>query len=252
MRRVGPRRDATAALALVALASCTREARREDRVVAKITEGISVTSGVSGTVTTLAAYPTSVAHRGVNAVDIAAPGGAPVWHQLDYVPGDVAGGWIRAYASREAGSCAQWLPGSPYDNGAKLVVVTYFYGKGGVYRGWHKSAYQHVVPARADVWVKWNHASAPVHAWPSADVALGNGSKSGLYLGTVFHVAGPITNGPSGAICTTGSHLHQEGDGSRAPTLLAGKATTARYDDVHRFAIAGGLPPIGAPPVDAR
>lgn len=47
-------------------------------------------------------------------------------------------------------------------------------------------------------------------------VSYGDQGGGGLYLGTVHAVGGSITNGPSGGLCTTGSHLHQEADGWRA------------------------------------
>lgn len=239
------------ALCLLAPACAPEEPREEIASIAQpLTGNLSVTSGVNGTVTTLASYGGGAAHPGVNAVDIGAAGGTAVWHQLDYLPADIAGGWVRTYVTKDAGYCSQWSPGSPYYNGAKMIVVTYFWGTDGSYRGWHRSAYQHVAPdgTAADYWWKWNNPNATKKAWGTPNVDLGNGTASGIYLGTVFGVWGNIYNGPGGGLCTTGSHLHQEGDGARAGTLWVGKAMTARYNDVHRFGIAGGLPATGYAP----
>jgi hypothetical protein len=242
------------AIGIVVLASCTERESAEAKALgaartsAKAAGTVGVASGVSGTVTTLATYPGGAAHPGVNAVDIAAAGGAAVFHQLEHLPGDVAGGWVRIHGTHEPGDCSQWGPGSSYDNGSKLVVVTYFYGTDRTYRGWQRSAYQHVVPAVADRWITWNNASAPTYAWRSADVSLGAGRANGLRLGSVFAVARPITNGPGGGVCTSGSHLHQEADGERSSALFVGKVLAARDDGVHLFGIAGGLPAIGSPP----
>jgi hypothetical protein len=215
-----------------------------------VTGSFSVTAGVNGTVTTLAYYSGGNAHPGVNSVDIGAPGGTSVWHQLDYLPADIAGGWIRAYSSKDAGYCSQWYPGSPYYNGDKLIVVTYFYGTDGAYRGWHRSAYQHVVPGISNGWWRWNNATTTQVAWGSPDLVYGSGASNGLYLGSVYGVNAPVYNGPGGGLCTDGSHLHQEGDGARGGGLFVGKALTNRYHDVHLFGIAGGLPATGAVPSD--
>lgn len=216
----------------------------------RLANSLSVTSGVSGTVTTLAYYSAGNAHPGQNSVDIGAPGGAGVHHQLDYLPSDVAGGWLRTYVTKDAGYCSQWSPGSPYYNGAKLIVVTYLYATDGTYLGWHRSAYQHVSPNASveDAWWRWNNSSASVAAWQSPDVSLGAQQSNGLELGTVFGVSGNITNGPGGGLCTTGSHLHQEGTGWRGSALFVGKGMTDRYNDVHLFDPIGGWPITGEPP----
>lgn len=239
---------ALGALILVGCTYVTSDDARLGTVSSKVTGSFAVVSGVSGTVTTLATYAGGGAHPGVNSVDIGASGGSAVWHQLDYLPSDVAGGWVRVYASIEAGFCSQWPSTSPYYNGNKLVAVTYFYGTDGAYRGWHRSAYQHVVPSGGDRWVKWNNASATKSAWGAPDAVLGNGTSGGVYMGTVFSVPAPIANGPGGGLCTDGSHLHQEGDGARNAGMFVGKGMTARYNDVHYFGFAGGDPPIGPAP----
>jgi len=252
MRRLGDLR-ALLGLLLAVLPACAKDEQREAtaRVAQALTGDLSVTSGANGTVTTLASYGGGAAHPGVNAVDIAAPGGTGVWHQLDYLPADIAGGWVRTIVTKDAGYCSQWSPGSPYYNGAKVIVVTYFYGTDGTYRGWHRSAYQHVAPdaTAADHWWPWNNANAGQKAWSASEVEveLGSGTSSGVYLGTVFGVWGNIYNGPGGGLCTTGSHLHQEGDGVRAGTLWLGKGLSERYSDVHRFGMESGWPSTGIP-----
>lgn len=217
---------------------------------ARLSTSLSVTSGVSGTVTTLAYYSAGNAHPGQNSVDIGAVGGSAVHHQLDYLPSDVAGGWLRTYVTKESGYCSQWSPGSPYYNGAKLVVVTYLYATDGTYLGWHRAAYQHIAPNASvtDAWLRWNNSSASVPAWQTPDVDLGAQQANGLALGSVFGVSGNIYNGPSGGLCTTGSHLHQEGSGWRGSGLFVGKAMADRYNDVHLFDPVGGWPATGAPP----
>lgn len=241
-------------VALLFVASCgdvsSSDRERVGRSRSRLSTSLSVTSGVSGTVTTLAYYSAGNAHPGQNSVDIGASGGAAVHHQLDYLPSDVAGGWLRAYVVKESGFCSQWSPGSPYYNGAKLIVVTYVYGIDGAYLGWHRAAYQHVAPLASveDAWVRWNNSSASVPAWQSPDVALGAQQSNGLALGTVFGVSGNITNGSGGGLCTTGSHLHQEGSGWRGSGLFVGKSMTDRYNDVHLFDPIGGWPTTGEPP----
>jgi hypothetical protein len=243
-----------AVLALTLVVSCgdVSSSRREaiGRSQSRLSTSLSVTSGVSGTVTTLAYYSAGVAHPGQNSVDIGASGGTAVYHQLDYLPSDVAGGWLRTYVVKESGYCSQWSPGSPYYNGAKLIVVTYLYATDGTYLGWHRAAYQHVSPnaSVADAWFRWNNSNASVLAWASPDVDLGAQQSNGLSLGTVFAVWGNIYNGPSGGLCTTGSHLHQEGSGWRGGALFVGKGMTDRYNDVHLFDPIGGWPATGEPP----
>jgi hypothetical protein len=240
----------------VGLLGCAQPQLERERLASTssaITGGLSVTSGVNGTVTTLAYYSGSgTAHPGTNAVDIGAGGGSTVWHQLDYLPPNVAGGWIRTYATHDAGYCSQWYPGSPYYNGSKVIVVVYFYATDGTYLGWHRSAYQHVEPtaSSADGWWKWNNPAASPRAWGNAgaDVDLGGGGANGLHIGSVFGVPSPIYNGPGGGLCTDGSHLHQEADGARVSSLFVGKGLTERYNDVQLFGIAGGQPSTGAPP----
>jgi hypothetical protein len=220
------------------------------RSQARLSTSLSVTAGASGTVTTLAWYSAGNPHPGQNSVDIGAAGGTPVHHQVDYLSSDVAGGWLRTYVSKENGYCSQWSPGSPYYNGAKLIVVTYLYATDGTYLGWHRAAYQHVSPLAGveDAWLRWNNSSATVAAWQSPDVALGAQQADGLALGNVFGVYGDITNGPGGGLCTTGSHLHQEGSGWRGSSLFVGKAMTERFNDVHLFDPIAGWPDTGEPP----
>jgi hypothetical protein len=234
----------------VSSAPPAREREAIGRSQARLSTSLSVTAGVSGTVTTLAYYSAGNAHPGQNSVDIGAAGGTAVYHQLDYLPSDVAGGWLRTYVLKESGYCSQWSPGSPYYNGAKLIVVTYLYATDGSYLGWHRAAYQHVSPNASvtDAWFRWNNSSASVAAWQSPDVDLGAQQWNGLALGSVFGVWSDIYNGPSGGLCTTGSHLHQEGSGWRGSTLFVGKGMTDRYNDVHLFDPLGGWPDTGAPP----
>lgn len=246
-------RWALAVGSLVFLASCgdaPSASEHVGRTQSRLSTSLSVTAGASGTVTTLAYYSAGNPHPGENAVDIAAGAGTPVYHQLDYLPSDVAGGWLRTYVTKDAGYCSQWSPGSPYYNGEKLVVVTYLYATDGTYLGWHRSAYQHVSPNASvtDAWFRWNNSGASVPAWQSPDVDLGAQQGNGLALGSVFGVYGDIYNGPGGGLCTTGSHLHQEGMGWRGSALFVGKGLTDRYNDVHLFDPAGGWPGAGAPP----
>src|SRR5262245_59927988 len=80
---------------------------------------LALLAGADGTITTLATYPNGNPHPGTNAIDIGAPGGAAVWHQLDYLDANVAGGWIYVEQVHEAGLCSQWTPGESYYNGGK-------------------------------------------------------------------------------------------------------------------------------------
>jgi len=216
-------------------------------------------AGIDGVVTTLAVYDGGGAHPGVNAVDIGAPGGTAVFHQLDYLPPWIAGGWIWVGPVHEAGRCSQWWPGSPYYNGDKIYVHTYLYDTDGTFVGSHRAAYQHVDPyaAHMDTWWSWNNPGATALAFPDgAQLAYGNQVDGGLYLGGVHTVWSSITNGPGGGLCTTGSHLHQEADGWRAGQRWVGESLTARYSDLHYFtaspAWSAGAPPwhpTPAPPV---
>lgn len=195
---------------------------------------LAALAGASGPITTLGAYDDGSPHPGVNAIDIGAPGGAEVWHQIDYLPPGYQGGYLYVTQARDPGRCSQFSPGSPYYNGAKILVYTYFWVDG----AWrvHQAAYQHVEPgAPLDTWLHWNNAASPL--WPEgvAEVVLGDQTGSGLFVGTVFPVSRPITNGPGGGLCTTGSHLHQEGQGWRAPRRRLGEWVTARYNDLHFF-----------------
>lgn len=207
--------------------------------------------GTAGTITTLAFYPGGAPHPGVNAVDVGAGGGSAVWHQIDYVPANVSGGWVYVSELHESGYCSQWSPGSPYYNGAKISVDVYFYDDQGNYAGWHRAAFQHVVPhaPNMNAWFTWNNAAGSARAWPAgAAISYGNQVNDGLYLGQVFAVARPIYNGPSGGLCTDGSHLHQEGEGIRAGQLTIGRAVQPRYSDLHYFTPRSGWAPSGQPP----
>jgi hypothetical protein len=191
-------------------------------------------ASVDGTITTLAKYSDGGTHPGVNAIDIAAPGGTAVFHQLDYLKPEIAGGWIYIAPVHEAGRCSQWWPGSPYYNGAKIVAHTYFYDTWGNFAGSHRAVFQHVDPHDPHMftWLPWSNA---------------NGTSGGVYVGTVHPVGAPIYNGPSGALCTSGSHVHQEGDGSRAGQRFVGEHVTGRYSDLHYFTPAWSKP-VGEPP----
>lgn len=197
---------------------------------------LATLAGSTGVVTTLARYDDGTPHPGTNAIDVGAAGGSEVWHQIDYLPASVGGGYLYVTRAQEAGRCSQFDPGSPYYNGHKLVVLTYFLVEG----GWrvHRAAYQHTEPrAPLNTWLHWNNAGAAEPLWPewSAEVVLGNQAAGGLLLATVFPVSGEIRNGPGGALCTTGTHLHQEGDGYRAPRRSVGEHVSARYSDMHMF-----------------
>jgi hypothetical protein len=211
---------------------------------------LSVLAGVDGTITTLAVYGDGSPHPGVNSIDVGAGGGTPVWYQVGALPDSVAGGWIHAYVVHEAGYCSQWTPGSPYYNGAKVYVETWFYGAGGEAIGWHRAAFQHVDPdgSTVDGWWKWNNAGAAAPLWGDARFVLGNGTAGGMPVGAVHGIAAPVYNGPGGGLCTDGSHLHQEGAGARDGSLWRGEGVAGRSTALHVFRPAGGMAPGGAPP----
>jgi hypothetical protein len=197
---------------------------------------LAVLAGTSGVITTLAAYGDGTPHPGLNAIDIGAPSGAGVWHQVDYLPDTIPGGYLYVWQAHEAGRCSQWAADSPYYNGAKLYVQTHYLLDG----AWrvHQAAYQHVEPQVAlDTWISFNNAAAAERLFPdwAAEVWLGNTTEGGLWLGTVYPVARPIYNGPGGYLCTSGSHLHQEGQGQRASRRRVGERVTERYNDMHMF-----------------
>jgi hypothetical protein len=240
-------------IALVALSCAERHngEEHESKVSGAIAPpSLSVVAGAGGVITTLARYDNGAAHPGVNAIDVGAGGGTSVWHQLDYLPSEVAGGWVYVLEGHEPGYCSQFYPGSPYYNGAKIYVFTYFYAIDGTYLGWHREAYQHVDPhaPNMNAWWTWNNAGASVPAWPSAHLTLGVGVSEGLFVGTITPIRGFIYNGPGGGLCTTGSHLHQEGDGARSGRRFVGESVAERYSDMHLFVPAGGYPSPGAPP----
>lgn len=248
-------RIATCVSSLLILTACSREFADAPKTVStseQLESQLSIVAGASGTITTLAYYDGGGRHPGINAIDVGAPGGTPVGHQIDYLPPSIAGGWVYVQNLREQGFCSQWWPGSPYYNGAKIAVYTYFYATDGTYLGWHRAAYQHVSPyePNMDSWWTWNNANADLPAWPSPHLYFGNGYDGGLHLGEVFGVNRWIYNGPGGGLCTTGSHLHQEGDGQRASQRRAGEWVEARYNDLHVFWPNAGWPPIGNPPGD--
>jgi hypothetical protein len=211
---------------------------------------LAVLAGTDGGISTLATYPNGNAHPGTNAMDIGAPGGSAVWHQLDYLDSHIGGGWLYVTQVHESGYCSQWTPGSSYYNGGKILVYAYLYDTAGSYLGSHRAAFQHVEPhaANLDAWWTWNNAAADRPLWPSASVTLGNQKEGGLYLGTVFGGGGrAITNGAGGKLCHKGDHLHQEGHGTRASQRYSGEQVSARYHDMHYFIPDGGYP-AGAPP----
>jgi hypothetical protein len=199
---------------------------------------IAVLAGTSGTITTLAHYSDGTPHPGNNAVDIGAPGGSLVWHQLDYLSARVAGGEVDVREVHESGYCSQWSPGDAYYNGSKIVVTTWVYDVDGAYLGKHVAAYQHVDPYYENMnatWT-WNNAWAERPRYPEgAALTYGNGGDGGLFLGAVHSVEKPVYNGPNGYLCTDGSHLHQEGGGERARQRYVGEAITDRYHDLHYF-----------------
>jgi hypothetical protein len=252
-------------LAVVVAAACASACVDEPAAMppAKPTEAsalavtLASTSGVTGTITTLATYGGGTAHPGTNAIDIGAPGGSAVVHQLDYLPPEIAGGWIWVEDVHEAGRCSQWWPGSPYYNGSKIYVHVYFHDAGGGFLGSHRAAFQHVDPnwEYVNTWWTWNNAGAWLPAWPGgAHVTYGNGPGGGLHLGAVHAVWSSIYNGPGGGLCTTGSHLHQESDGWRAGQRWVGEYVTSGYSDLHYFQPvdwwSAGAPPFppGQPP----
>jgi hypothetical protein len=211
----------------------------DDEKAAALAEGtLAVLAGTSGRVTTLAYYSGGGAHPGNNSVDIGAPGGNGVWHQLDYLTPRIAGGEVEVREVHEPGYCSQWYPGSEYYNGSKIIVTMWIYDTSGALLGTHVAAYQHVDPYYENMnatWV-WNNALAESPRYPDgAHLTYGNGTDGGLFLGWVHGVAAPIYNGPGGYLCTDGSHLHQEGSGWRASQRYVGESLTERYSDLHYF-----------------
>ena len=207
-------------------------------------------AAVDGTVTTLAYYGNGAPHPGVNSIDVGAPGGTAVYHQIDYLGSDIAGGWIWVEPAHEAGLCSQWWPGSAYYNGAKIYVYTYFYDTAGTFVGSHRAAFQHVDPYDPNMnsWWSWNNPGAALAAWPDgATVSYGDQAAGGMYLGDVHAVGAPIYNGDGGHLCTDGSHVHQEADGWRATQRYVGEPVASRYSDLHYFTLSSATP-VGDPP----
>jgi hypothetical protein len=220
----------------IVLAACAPDATEAPPLSQPLGSTVASLAGVDGTITTLATYDGVTPHPGVNAIDIGAPTGTPVFHQLDYLGPQIAGGWIYVEDAHEAGRCSQWWPGSPYYNGSKIYVYVYAYDSDGNWVGYHRAAFQHVAPywENMNSWWSWNNANAEAPMFPEgATLTYGNAADGGLYLGSVFGVWGAISNGPGGGLCTTGSHLHQEGDGWRAGQRWVGEHVWARWSDLH-------------------
>jgi hypothetical protein len=201
---------------------------------------MAILAGVSGRVNTLAYYSDGGRHPGNNSVDIGAPGGTSVWHQMDYLSPDIAGGEVTVTEAHEAGYCSQWYPGSEYYNGAKIYVRTDFYDRYGTWVRSHTAAFQHVDPyaPNMDATWTWNNAGSDAPRYPDgAHLTYGNGNAEtgGLFLGTLTYVDGPIRNGAGGGLCTDGPHLHQEGEGSVASQRRVGETVSERYSDIHYF-----------------
>lgn len=238
-------------IAVFALAACAPQTTGEKSVAeTEASAQMAVLAGVSGRITTLGFYSDGSRHPGVNAIDVGAAGGTPVFHQVDYIPESIAGGWIWVEQVHEAGLCSQWWPDAPYYNGAKIYVYTYFFDTDGNDAGWHRAAYQHVAPnaPSIDRWWRWNNPYAWRGAWDDPEMTLGDQTNGGLYLGEVFSVTHAITNGARGGLCTDGSHLHQEGDGWRAGARYSGERVSERYNDLHIFVPSSGLPSVGGVP----
>jgi hypothetical protein len=232
-----------AALGLFGCVAATPDAGQTDEEQTAKPEALNAgqvasLAGTSGRVTTLAAYGDGTAHPGVNAVDIGAPGGSLVFHQLDYIPPSIAGGYVTVEEVHEPGRCSQWSPGDAHYNGSKIVVNTSFYDADGNLVGTHRAAFQHVDPHYDNInntW-NWNNATADRPLFPDGAVlTYNNGREGGLFLGWVHAVGAPIYNGPNGYLCTDGSHLHQEGEGVRAAQRYVGEQLTERYSDIHYF-----------------
>jgi hypothetical protein len=234
-------------LVVAALSGCVTE---PPATTISHTQTFASLAGVDGVVTTLAFYDGGGAHPGTNAIDIGALGGTAVFHQIDYLPPTISGGWIWVGPVHEAGRCSQWWPGSPYYNGDKIYVHAYLYDTDGNFAGTHRSAFQHVDPFadHMNTWWSWNNPAASALAFPDgAHLTYGDQGNGGLYLGTVHAVGASITNGPTGALCTTGSHLHQEADGWRAGQRWVGEWLGGRYSDLHYFDLSSAWS-AGAPP----
>lgn len=239
-------RTSSLLLALVMVTGCSAatpeqsEDREDDSNVEQAQGAMAILAGVSGRINTLAYYSDGGRHPGNNSVDIGAPGGTLVWHQMDYLSPDIAGGEVTVREAHEAGYCSQWYPGSPYYNGAKIYVRTDFYDRYGTWVRSQTEAYQHVDPygPNMDATWTWNNAGADAPRHPDgAHLTYGNGAVEGggLFLGALAHVSAPIYNGAGGGLCTDGPHLHQEGETSVASQRRVGEQVTERYSDIHYF-----------------
>lgn len=211
---------------------------------------MSLGAGVGGSVWVLATYGNGGTHPGANAIDLGAPAGTTVWHQIAGIPAHVAGGWLYVQHVQSPGYCSQYNPGDEYYNGAKLRVWTLFYDEAGDMIGYHWAAYQHVEP-EAGVpggWFRWNNANANQGLWAEPEVALANGAEGGLSVGTLFAGEGRrITNGPNGGLCHQGDHLHQESVGWRDSSLSLYGPVAERTTSTHWLIAYDGVPSVEPP-----
>ncbi|MEZ4445379.1 MAG: hypothetical protein R3B72_40270 [Polyangiaceae bacterium] len=224
---------------------------------------MSVKAGASGKIWVLDTYGNGNNHPGAASIDIGASGGSSVWHQVGDLPDEVVGGWIFVDHVKESGLCSQYSPGDDYYNGAKLRVYTLFYDANATFLGSTSAVYQHVEPSSgiSDAWRTWNRAGAGMVLWTAPDATLGAGG-GGLQVGTLFSGGGEtINNGPTGKLCHSGDHLHQESAGWRNAGLALQDDVTAKESDLHFFTVSATKPfappaepspatPAGDPPSD--
>jgi hypothetical protein len=199
-----------------------------------------ITSGGSG-ITGLATYPDGTPHPGVYPVDMSAGGGNPYTYvQIDYLPSDVDGGYTFSY--RDDSGCAAYNPSSGYYNGRRVRTFVYHY-RDNTLLDVHGESYLHLDPDYSyvgvdyadGVWARWNNATAGSPMWPgyAEHFKLNNGTSGRFIIGTI---ASPELPGAATINCSTGEHLHQEGDptkGSYAPGLSFYQSTTNRVTDIH-------------------
>ncbi len=215
---------------------------------------IAMLAGSTGTVTAGRCYPPDPIwanpcpanpHGFTNPYpfDIGAPAWTPVYAQVDYLPNNIAGGFITA--STVSTGCA--ASDGPY-SGYRVRVEISYYNTSGAYVNWNHESYLHLASTYGSIvnggTFRWNNPSATVPLWPPAleDYRLNNTTAGGALVGYVH----PWMSGGSTS-CSDGAHLHMEADsdGAYNTSRYLGEPVTQRFSDIHFIHLAGinGLHP---------
>ncbi len=210
------------------------------------------------------------AHPGAKPTDISASPGTTAYLQLDYLPSALRGGYVWMSDMSSGTFCFNHASNSNKYVGRKIYALVYYYDNASSSQStdWSEFYGEHVDAnsPHLNQWRRWNNKWATYPLWvgyPTQDFFLDweSNTGAGASVGTVAAIGSAPDAG-----CASGTHLHQDIDGSHSGdwdrskfsegcrsmgngvttypcnpssgwTWVAGQSVTSRYSDIQYFKI---------------